>query len=164
MSLVARQQLPDDLTPFPGPVTRERCDLNNPRQSYLWALVQVPHMLFPVIYLQLISERLHTLFGPPCTQKKPKRKPKGGKTFATFPPTRDNCNAGNPYEAYLWGLVALPFQRGAPLLFGMDELQDISKKLWDLCGPPNPDWEPAATYRPPAPSEPDHLTSAGVWQ
>lgn len=50
-------------TPFTGFPTRENCDLENPRQAFLWMLVALPgmrgaQMLMPVAYNQLVSEHL----------------------------------------------------------------------------------------------------------
>lgn len=80
--------------------------------------------------------------------------------FVGFP-TKENCDPNNPYEAFLWMLVALPYQTGAQLVMPVAYLQLISKRLWD-CGA-----RPAETavikYRPPSGSEPNWMTAPGTW-
>jgi hypothetical protein len=86
--------------------------------------------------------------------------------FTKFPhgfPTRENCDPTNPYQAYLWALVAMPYQKGAQLVLPVDYLQFVSKRLWDCFGPPNPDWEPTIKYQPPLNTDPNWLTSPGKW-
>ncbi|QDF19751.1 minor tail protein [Mycobacterium phage LilSpotty] len=44
--------------------TRENCDLENPREMFLWALVALPgqngaQLVMPVSYLMMMSEHLH---------------------------------------------------------------------------------------------------------
>lgn len=80
--------------------------------------------------------------------------------FTGFP-TRENCDPSNPYEAFLWMLVALPYQTGAQLVMPIQYLQLISKRLWD-CGV-RPVEQPIIKYRPPSGSEPNWLTSPGRW-
>src|SRR5512139_3572480 len=82
--------------------------------------------------------------------------------FTGFP-TRENCNPNDPYQAYLWALVALPYQKGAQLIVPVVYLQFISKRIWDCYGPPNPDWEPLSKYRPPLNGDPNWLTNPGSW-
>ncbi len=151
--------------PFPhGAPTRDNCDRNNPHQAYLWGLVQMPRNMWPVQYWMLISERLFSLFGPPDPDWVPQKAEKLGprKPLAEFP-TREVCDPTDPRQAYLWGLAALPFQRGGPLVFGVEELEAWSVKLWELFGPPNPVWEPRLVYRLPDPAAPGSLISAGEW-
>ena len=86
--------------------------------------------------------------------------------FKKFPhnfPLRENCDPNNPYQAYLWALVALPYQKGAQLVLPVDYLQFVSKRLWECFGPPNPDWEPTIKYQAPLSTDPNWLTSPGSW-
>jgi hypothetical protein len=76
-------------------------------------------------------------------------------------PTRENCDPNDPFQAFLWMLVALPYQNGAQLVMPVDYLQLVSKRLWD-CGV-RPSVEPVVKYRPPAGSEPNWMTSPGRW-
>ena len=76
-------------------------------------------------------------------------------------PTRDNCNPDDPEEAFLWMLVALPYQQGAQLVMPISYLRFISKRLWE-CGA-RPVSEPIIKYRPPTGSEPNWMTSPGRW-
>ena len=88
------------------------------------------------------------------------------KDFRKFPhgfPTRENCDPANPYEAYLWALVAFPYQQGAQLVMPVDYLQFVSKRLWDCFGPPNPEWQPLIRYQKPLNTDPNALTSPGSW-
>lgn len=83
-------------------------------------------------------------------------------------PTRENCNPDDPYQAYLWALVAMPGQNGAQLLMPVDYLQLVSKRLWDCFGPPKCTEcghvdEPVIKYRPPSGMEPNWMTSPGRW-
>ena len=84
--------------------------------------------------------------------------------FTSFPhgfPTRENCDPNNPYEAFLWMLVAMPYQKGAQLVLPVDYLQFVSKRLWD-CGV-RPTEEPTIKYQKPAATDPNWLTSPGSW-
>lgn len=80
--------------------------------------------------------------------------------FSGFP-TRENCDPTNPYQAFLWMLVALPYQSGAQLVMPVEYLQLISKRLWD-CGA-RPAENPVIKYRPPSGSEPNWMTAPGLW-
>lgn len=80
--------------------------------------------------------------------------------FVGFP-TRENCDPTNPYQAFLWMLVALPYQSGAQLVMPVEYLQLVSKRLWD-CGV-RPVEEPIIKYRPPTGSEPNWMTAPGRW-
>ena len=80
--------------------------------------------------------------------------------FVGFP-TQENCDPTNPYEAFLWMLVALPYQKGAQLVMPVQYLQLISKRLWD-CGA-RPGAEQVLKYRPPTGSEPNWMTAPGRW-
>lgn len=80
--------------------------------------------------------------------------------FTGFP-TRENCNPEDPYQAFLWMLVALPYQTGAQLVMPVPYLQLISKRLWD-CGA-RPSVDPSIKYRPPTGSEPNWMTAPGSW-
>lgn len=161
--MVTKQVLPDDFVKLTEPPTRDNLDPKNPYHAYLWGLTQLPWM-FPANYLQFVSHRLFDLYGPPSQDWVPPAKASTRKpaAFSTFP-TRANCDPTLPDQAYLWGLVALPYQRGAPLIFGVEKLQAFSQRLFDLFGPPSQDWVPRLEYRMPAPSDPDLLTSAGKW-
>lgn len=84
--------------------------------------------------------------------------------FVKFPhdiPTRDNCDPTNPYQAFLWMLVAMPYVKGAQLVFPIDYLQLVSKRLWD-CGV-RPVEEPVIKYQKPLSTDPNWLTSPGSW-
>lgn len=88
------------------------------------------------------------------------------KDFKPFPhdfPTRENCDPNNPYQAYLWALVAFPYQNGAQLAMPVNYLQLVSKRLWDCFGPPNPEWEPTIKYQKPLSTDPNWMTSPGAW-
>ena len=76
-------------------------------------------------------------------------------------PTRDNCDPTNPYQAFLWMLVAMPYMKGAQLVLPVDYLQFVSKRLWD-CGV-RPVEEPVVKYQKPAATDPNWLTSPGSW-
>lgn len=89
--------------------------------------------------------------------------PKGFKKFPHPFPTRENCNPKDPYQAYLWALIALPYQKGAPWVMPVDYMQLVSKRLWDCFGPPNPDWKPTIKYQRPLNTDPHWLFSAGDW-
>lgn len=93
------------------------------------------------------------------------------KDFKKFPhdfPTRENCNPDDPYQAYLWALVALPYQNGGQLAMPVDYLQFVSKRLWDCFGPPKCTncghlEEPKIKYRRPSGLEPNWMTAPGRW-
>lgn len=77
-------------------------------------------------------------------------------------PTRENCDSTNPEEAFLWMLVALPGQNGAPVMFPtIDYMRLVSKRLWELGARPveQPMWE----YARPSAADPHWLTSPGRW-
>lgn len=84
--------------------------------------------------------------------------------FTKFPhdiPTRENCDPTNPYQAFLWMLVAMPYVKGAQLVFPVDYLQLVSKRLWD-CGV-RPVEEPVIKYQKPLATDANWLTSPGSW-
>lgn len=84
--------------------------------------------------------------------------------FTKFPhdiPTRENCDPNDPYQAFLWMLVAMPYVKGAQLVFPVDYLQLVSKRLWD-CGA-RPAEAPVIKYQKPAATDPHWLTSPGSW-
>lgn len=83
------------------------------------------------------------------------------KPFKHGFPTRENCDLSNPYEAFLWCLVALPYQNGAQLAFPVNYLQFVSKRLWD-CGA-RPVADPVIKYRKPSSADPNWITSPGTW-
>ena len=76
-------------------------------------------------------------------------------------PLRENCDPNNPEEAMLWMLVALPSQKGAPLLMPVEYLRMMSKRLWD-CGA-RPSADPVIKYRPPNGREPHWMVAPGTW-
>jgi hypothetical protein len=76
-------------------------------------------------------------------------------------PTRENCDPNNPYQAFLWMLVAMPYMKGAQLVLPVDYLQFVSKRLWD-CGA-RPAEDPTIKYRKPAATDANWLTSPGTW-
>lgn len=80
--------------------------------------------------------------------------------FSGFP-TRENCDPTNPYQAFLWMLVAMPYQNGGPLVMPVSYLQLVSKRLWD-CGA-RPAEGPSIKYRPPSGTEPNWMTAPGRW-
>lgn len=76
-------------------------------------------------------------------------------------PVRENCDPNNPYEVFLWMLVALPGQNGGQLIMPVTYLQLVSKRLWDLgCRPAE---APTLKYRRPTGLEPHWMTSPGTW-
>lgn len=84
--------------------------------------------------------------------------------FQKFPhdiPTRENCDPNNPYQAFLWMLVAMPYVKGAQLMLPIDYLQLVSKRLWD-CGV-RPVEEPIIKYQRPLATDANWLTSPGTW-
>jgi hypothetical protein len=84
--------------------------------------------------------------------------------FVKFPhdfPTRENCDPTNPYQAFLWMLVAMPYMKGAQLVLPVDYLQFVSKRLWD-CGV-RPLEEPVVKYQKPLNTDANWLTSPGSW-
>jgi hypothetical protein len=76
-------------------------------------------------------------------------------------PVRETCDPNNPEEAFLWMLVALPHQKGAPLIMPPEYLRLISKRLWD-CGA-RPVEEPIIKYRRPGGTDPHWMMSPGSW-
>jgi hypothetical protein len=84
--------------------------------------------------------------------------------FAPFPhgfPTKENCDPNNPYQAFLWCLVAMPYMKGAQLVLPVDYLQFVSKRLWD-CGV-RPVADPTVKYQKPSSTDANWLTSPGTW-
>ena len=76
-------------------------------------------------------------------------------------PTKENCDPKNPYQAFLWMLVAMPYMKGAQLVLPVDYLQFVSKRLWD-CGV-RPVAEPTIKYQKPLTTDANWLTSPGDW-
>ena len=76
-------------------------------------------------------------------------------------PLRENCNPNNPYEAFLWMLVALPYQNGGQLVMPIVYLQQVSKRLWDLGARPTE--QPVLKYRKPSNMGANWMTSPGDW-
>ena len=76
-------------------------------------------------------------------------------------PLRENCDPSNPYTAFLWMLVAMPYMRGAQLVLPVDYLQFVSKRLWE-CGA-RPIADPVIKYQKPAATDANWLTSPGTW-
>lgn len=76
-------------------------------------------------------------------------------------PTRENCDLTNPDEAFLWMLVALPYQEGGQLVMPIPYLKMVSRRLWE-CGA-RPMEEPTIRYEPPTGVEPNWMTSPGSW-
>ena len=84
--------------------------------------------------------------------------------FKPFPhdfPTRENCDPNNPYQAFLWMLVAMPYMKGAQLVLPVDYLQFVSKRLWD-CGVRQVE-DPTIKYQKPAATDANWMTSPGSW-
>jgi len=82
-------------------------------------------------------------------------------SFAHGFPTKENCDPTNPYQAFLWMLVAMPYMKGAQLVLPVDYLQFVSQRLWD-CGA-RPVENPTVKYQKPAANDPNWLTSPGTW-
>lgn len=80
--------------------------------------------------------------------------------FKDFP-RRENCDPTNPYQAFLWMLVALPGQNGGALIMPIDYMQLVSKRLWDLGA--RPVAEPVLDWMPPKATDPNWMTSPGKW-
>lgn len=91
---------------------------------------------------------------------------KGGEQI----PTRENCNPNCPEEAFLWMLVGLPNQNGAPLSWPVGYLRLVSRRMWD-CGSRPADCDrslkvdaaPVVKYRMPSNGSAHWLTSPGSW-
>jgi len=84
--------------------------------------------------------------------------------YQSFPfdfPTRENCDPNNPYQAFLWMLVAMPYMKGAQLVLPVDYLQFVSKRLWD-CGVRQVE-DPTIKYQKPAATDANWMTSPGSW-
>lgn len=78
----------------------------------------------------------------------------------TFP-LRENCDPNNPDEAFLWMLVALPYQEGGQLVMPIPYLKMVSRRLWE-CGA-RPVESPTVRYEPPTGVEPNWMTAPGTW-
>jgi hypothetical protein len=76
-------------------------------------------------------------------------------------PLRENCNPDDPYQAFLWMLVALPNMRGGQLVMPVEYLQLISKRLWDLGA--RPAAPPMLKYRKPATLDAHWMGAPGSW-
>lgn len=76
-------------------------------------------------------------------------------------PLRENCDPAKPDEAFVWMLVGLPGQNGAPLIMPVGYLRKISQRLWE-CGA-RPVEEPTIKYRKPTATDPHWMTSPGSW-
>lgn len=76
-------------------------------------------------------------------------------------PRRENCDPTVPETAFLWMLVALPGQNGAPLIMPIEYLRLVSKRLWD-CGA-RPVEAPTLKYKAPTGSEPHWAAAPGTW-
>ena len=86
--------------------------------------------------------------------------PKEFKKFVGFP-TREKCDPNNPYQMFLWCLVAMPYQEGGQLAMPIDYLQFVSKRLYDL-GLRQVE-EPTLKYQLPIDSDPNWLSNPGKW-
>ena len=93
---------------------------------------------------------------------KPQQLPADFKKFGNRFPTKDNCDPDNPYEAFLWCLVALPYQTGGgAMVLPAEYLQLVSKRLWDLgCRPTG---EPTLRYEFPSSGDAHWLANPGTW-
>jgi hypothetical protein len=78
----------------------------------------------------------------------------------TFP-LQETCDPTNPEEAFLWMLVALPYQQGGQLVMPVPYLRMVSQRLWD-CGA-RPTADATIRYEPPTGVEPNWMTAPGVW-
>lgn len=94
---------------------------------------------------------------PPKKFVPPKAPPKWTKGF----PLKENCDPKNPFEAFLWMLVALPGQNGAALVMPPEYLQLVSERLWALGA--RPVAEPTLKYRRPTNLDPNWMTAPGTW-
>jgi|SRR6516162_56780 hypothetical protein len=177
--------MPLELPPkFPhGFPVRENCDPADAYQAFLWMLVAWPVPLnnplrIPLPFWQLLSKRLWDLGVRPAAEPVLvyQRDPGSHALFAAgrflpesnqprpFPhvfPLRENCDPGNPYHVFLWMLAGPPGVYGGPLLLGVDDLQMVSKQLWDLGA--RPVEEPLLRYVRPTGRENDWLTTPGRW-
>lgn len=80
--------------------------------------------------------------------------------FRDFP-RRENCDPTDPFQAFLWMMVALPMQNGGALIMPIDYMQMVSKRLWDLgCRPVE---DPVLEWVAPTATEPNWMTSPGKW-
>ncbi|WP_157224903.1 phage gene 29 protein family protein [Nocardia thailandica] len=81
-------------------------------------------------------------------------------------PTRATCNPNCPEEAFLWMYAGLPGMRGAPLVFPIEYLRQVSRRQWD-CGARPVDsvipGEVIIKYQRPKVGDPHWLTNPGVW-
>jgi hypothetical protein len=82
------------------------------------------------------------------------------KKFVGFP-TREKCDPNNPYQMFLWCLVAMPYQEGGQLAMPIDYLQFVSKRLYDL-GLRLVE-EPTLKYQFPIDTDPNWLSNPGHW-
>ncbi len=76
-------------------------------------------------------------------------------------PVRENCDPNDPEEAFLWMLVALPYQQGGQLVMPVPYLRMVSRRLWE-CGA-RPVESPTVRYEPPTGLEPNWMTAPGSW-
>ena len=169
--------------PFRGFPLRENCNPGDPYQAFLWMLAPWPVPLnnplrVPKSFWQLFSKRLWDLGVRPAAEPVLVYEPDRGshclfaagrfvpvpKTPHPFPhdfPLRENCDPQNPYHVFVWMLVGPPGVYGGPLLVSADELQLVSKQLWDLGA--RPVEEPRLRYVQPSWAEDDWLTTPGHW-
>lgn len=158
---MVRQQVMEIPPPWTkGKPTRENCDAGNPYEFALWALASQDEMWFPVSYWQLVSRRLWDC-GLRCVAKPEKMLSNNPPVWMNRIPTRELCNPDSPWEMALWTLVALPGQKGAPLVREIPCLQKISAWLWSQGFRQVED--PVVVYEPPTGLEPNWTTTAGRW-
>ncbi len=77
-------------------------------------------------------------------------------------PTREVCNLDDPDEMFLWMLVGLPGQDGAPLPMPQSALRMVSRRLYNAGARFHPE-HCTIKYRPPQAGDPNILTNPGTW-
>lgn len=90
------------------------------------------------------------------------------RKFANMLPQRENCDLDNPYEMFLWALVALPGMNGGyqamPTSYNMLVSEALHRRgamlKCESCGHVK---EPADVYVPPAADDPHWMTTPGRW-
>ncbi|MGW3545901.1 translation initiation factor IF-2 N-terminal domain-containing protein [Nocardia niigatensis] len=91
-----------------------------------------------------------------------------GRTFDKWPawkgigvPLRENCDAQNPRQAFLWMFVAMPAMKGAPLMLPTEYWEMQSWRMWVLGARPAD--EPTMKYQAPASVTANQWQAAGKW-
>lgn len=91
-----------------------------------------------------------------------------GKAFEQWPawdhqgvPTRENCDASNPRQAFLWMFTAMPGLQGAPLMLPTEYWEMQSWRMWVLGA--RPAAEPTQKWQAPASLTANAWTAPGKW-